>query len=467
LELLACKPTLDAPSPSAGSVDFSTYVAVGNSLTAGFSNGTGTGAGLYREGQDNSYTSILAKAMQATGKGPAEFLQPLYPVGSAGLGYAYLKGLTNGIPRIGAYPQDPTQVVGLQETSLLGPQPVQLNITNGMDIHNLGVPGIKLSDIDNVGYGVANPIGFNTYYERILPNDKGFMSYLSYTAKRKPTFFTAWLGSNDVLLFALNGNKVVSPGDGITPQSVFETKYALMLDTLMRTTSKGLVATIPQVTSAPYFTTVPQAPIVLDATQAGQLQAGYNAGYNLYIKGLNAGLPEGAPRYDTARFVAGANVPMIFDPNPLLAAVGNQRPLRPQNGELILLTASDSLGVGQGTKRPLDNKYVLDSIELKALSQATTAYNTFIRNQASSRKLALFDAEEVLKQVKAGTYNFDGLGITADFITGGVFSLDGVHPTARGYALIANEMIKAINTQYVTSLSPVNGGDYVGVTLPK
>jgi lysophospholipase L1-like esterase len=81
--------------------------------------------------------------------------------------------------------------------------------------------------------------------------------------------------------------------------------------------------------------------------------------------------------------------------------------------------------------------------------------------------LALFDAEEVLKQVKAGTYNFDGLGITADFITGGVFSLDGVHPTARGYALIANEMIKAINTQYVTSLSPVNGGDYVGVTLPK
>ena len=76
------------------------------------------------------------------------------------------------------------------------------------------------------------------------------------------------------------------------------------------------------------------------------------------------------------------------------------------------------------------------------------------------------DAAAVLEKVKAGQYYFDGTLISSSYVSGGAFSLDGVHPTKRGYALIANEMIKAINMKYGSSLQPVNAVDYPAVTFP-
>ena len=37
--VVACQPEIESPSFSNGEADFSSYVAVGNSLTAGFTNG--------------------------------------------------------------------------------------------------------------------------------------------------------------------------------------------------------------------------------------------------------------------------------------------------------------------------------------------------------------------------------------------------------------------------------------------
>ena len=61
---------------------------------------------------------------------------------------------------------------------------------------------------------------------------------------------------------------------------------------------------------------------------------------------------------------------------------------------------------------------------------------------------------------------FDGVKYTATFVTGGSFSLDGVHPTGRGYAILANEFIKAINAKYSSTLPLVNVNKYSGVTFP-
>ncbi|MFQ5511491.1 MAG: hypothetical protein ACE5EO_06535, partial [Candidatus Krumholzibacteriia bacterium] len=41
---------------------------------------------------------------------------------------------------------------------------------------------------------------------------------------------------------------------------------------------------------------------------------------------------------------------------------------------------------------------------------------------------------------------------TADFISGGVFSLDGVHPSSLGYFIVAREFIKTINASFGASL---------------
>ena len=53
-----------------------------------------------------------------------------------------------------------------------------------------------------------------------------------------------------------------------------------------------------------------------------------------------------------------------------------------------------------------------------------------------------------------------GYVLKSDFVFGGAFSLDGVHPTARGYAMIANMFSAAINTKYGSNLPPVKLSDY-------
>jgi hypothetical protein len=52
------------------------------------------------------------------------------------------------------------------------------------------------------------------------------------------------------------------------------------------------------------------------------------------------------------------------------------------------------------------------------------------------------------------------------FITGGFFSLDGIHPTPRASAIVANAFIKAINAQYGASVPLANVNDYNGVVFP-
>jgi phospholipase/lecithinase/hemolysin len=50
--------------------------------------------------------------------------------------------------------------------------------------------------------------------------------------------------------------------------------------------------------------------------------------------------------------------------------------------------------------------------------------------------------------------------MTASFVTGGAFSLDGVHPTPRGYAYISNLFINAINAKYGATLRTVDLAQY-------
>jgi len=82
----ACKPDIHNPKPSNGTANFSRFIAVGNSLTAGYSNG-----GLYLEGQENSYPAIMATQMKSVGGGA--FNQPLFTSAQAnGSGYLTLTG---------------------------------------------------------------------------------------------------------------------------------------------------------------------------------------------------------------------------------------------------------------------------------------------------------------------------------------------------------------------------------------
>jgi lysophospholipase L1-like esterase len=433
--LAGCQPKLDStnPAPSAGTANFTTYIAVGNSLTAGYQSG-----GLARAGQLNSYPSILARQFASAGGGA--FNQALFDQPYAhGSGYLRLSAITNGVP------------VTVPVTDSLAVLPGSLKAgTNllrkytGTDNQNLGVPGIKVADVTTNGYGYNNPLGFNPFFERLLPSTPpgALTSYVQYVQERvatlKPTFFSDWLGNNDVLGYASAGGA----SDVMTPVADFTTKYKQVLDVLTANGAKGVVATIPNVTNVPLFTTVKAS--VVKASIRSNPALPNAAAASFYIK-TGTGTTREATDADYILLTAQAVI-----------------------GTGATATVPFPIGVGYSATQsnPLPSQYVLDADEAAAVTTRTNDLNTVIRNEATARGLALFDANTYFQGVASSGIATNAVNNTAGFITGNLFSLDGVHPTSRGYSLIANEMIKAINSKYNAAIPQVNANDYRGVLLP-
>ena len=68
--------------------------------------------------------------------------------------------------------------------------------------------------------------------------------------------------------------------------------------------------------------------------------------------------------------------------------------------------------------------------------------------------------DNAMTQIANGGVSANGFTVTGAFVTGGGFSTDGVHPSPRGYALIANKFIEAINSTYGSNLKGVDLGNY-------
>jgi hypothetical protein len=423
--LSACKPEIHAPKPSSGSANFSRYIAIGNSLTAGFADG-----GLYRAGQMNSYPSIIAQQMQQVGGGA--FTQPLFSTDQAnGSGYLTLTGFNpDGTP----ITTPVTSNLGIRgQIAVPGFGNVTLYSKYTGDINNYGVPGIKLQQITYAPLG-----NLNGYYERLLPGDAptNTTPYLQFVTAKPFTFFSNWLGNNDALLYATSGGA----GDVLTDKQTFAYLYNLLITTMTANGAKGVVATVPDVTSIPYFNTI-TVPAVLGAVQKAnpQVQA-------IYINALVSGTTY-APRAATAKDLLILPFPTSKIGQPVQTPLG-------------------ALPYGLTPYTPIDNQYVLDENEVALTEDYVNFYNATIKSIAQSKGLAVFDAYTFLQGIKEHGIVEQGVSLNANYISGGIFSLDGIHLTPRGYAMVANEFIKAINKQYGSTVPQVDVANYSGVKFP-
>jgi len=497
------EPTAPLPALTAGSANFSKYVSLGNSLTAGFTDGA-----LFIAGQENSFPNLLSQKFALVGGG--SFTQPLANDNFGGL-------ILGGNPIISPVTGDrlfaPRLVFGGE-----GPVPLQslnpsaesttdfaLNNPTG-PFNNLGVPGAKSFHLAADGYGsLANfPSAANPYAIRIAGNTN--TSILDLATAQSPTFFSLWIGNNDVLGYALSG------GDGsdvITPQSVFEPTYNNLIAELTAGGAQGVVGNIPDVTSIPHFTTVPYNPLDPSNPNFGpqiptlngifgqlnqvfaflesqgvpnasdrQIVFSETAASAVVIQDESlidlssqiASVLQGSPTFPA--FVQSFGLPPAAAPlvaNLLGVVYGQARQATPD--DLFVLPSSRIIGevnensvafltsqglpqalAGQfsveGVSLPLADKWVLLPSEQAEIATATSTFNATIEASADQYGLALLDANMVLNQIAAGTISSGDFTLTSSLVTGGAFSLDGVHPTARGYALIANEVMKAIDATY-------------------
>jgi hypothetical protein len=425
LLLGACKPNIETPKPSRGSADFTRYIAVGNSLTAGYADG-----GLYLAGQMVSYPSIIGKQMQSVGGGA--FSQPLFSTTQAnGSGYLSLTGFNPDGTPITTPVTTNLAITGQQAIPGFGN--VTLYAKYSGEINNYGVPGIKLFHITYAPYG-----NLNGYYERLLPGNEGThtTTYLDFVTAKPFTFFSNWLGNNDALGYATSGGA----GDVLTDKNTFAQLYGLLISKLTANGQKGVVGTIPDVTSVPYFTTITVGAIL------GAVQKANPAAQALFINALVSGTTY-APRPATAKDLIVLTFPTSMIGKPVSTPYG-------------------TLPYGLTPYTPIDNQYVLDQNEIALTQDYVNSYNATIKSIAATNGLAVFDAYTFLNNIKQNGLVVDGVSVNSGYISGGLFSLDGVHLTPRGYAIVANEFIKTINAKYGSSIPSVNISDYNGVKFP-
>ncbi|MBC7607716.1 MAG: G-D-S-L family lipolytic protein [Burkholderiales bacterium] len=455
--------TVETPI-TAGTADFSKYVSLGNSLTAGFSDNA-----LFKKGQEGSYTNILAQQFALVGGG--EFRIPL--TGDDNLG-----GLL-----IGGTPIQGTRLYFNGVAPVPVPGPPVTEVTNHLTgpFNNMGVPGAKSFHLLAPGYGnLAGVISgaANPYFVRFASSPS--TTILADAIAQNPTFFSLWIGNNDVLSYATSGgtgtnqignlNPATYGGNDITDPNVFANVYTGLLDALTANGAKGVVANIPYVTTIPFFRTVPYNPVPLDLASATQL----NSGYATYNGGLataqGAGLITAEEKTRrTITFQAGKNAVVMVDSYLTnLAALGLPSYRQTTVEDLLILPSRTFIGtvVGgnpaaiNGVSVPLADNWVLSKDEVAEVKTAVDAYNETIRSLAVAKGLAFVDANAILSQVYNGGIRFGNYHLSASYVTGGAFSLDGVHPSARGYALIANKFMEAINAKYGSTFRPVDLGKY-------
>lgn len=461
---------------TSGNADFSNYVAVGNSLTAGFSD-----AALFIDGQTASFPNMLAGNFALAGGGSFTIPFMADNLGGATLGGTPFFGnrlildFSTGSPI-------PTPVEGQGST--------EISSTLNGPFNNMGVPGAKSYHLLAPGYGNVAGVAAglaNPYFARFASSPN--TTVLGDAASQNPTFFTLWIGNNDVLGFATSGGAGVDQTGNIDPSTygssdisdpmVVAGSIDAVLQTLTANGADGAIANIPDVTSIPYFSVVPYNSIPLDEATATLLNgafAAYNGGV-AQLQGLGVLSEEEADRRMVS-YSAGANNPVLLLDEDLTDLTGfnpaltNMRPATAD--DLIIFPAATFLGttVGgnptliNGVSVPLADNWVLTPEEQLAANTAVTAYNQVIAALAAQYDLALVDANAYLTGiVESGVTLNDGSVVTADFGTGGGFSLDGVHPSPRGYALLANLFIEAINAKYGSNLPGVDPLDFTGLYI--
>ena len=118
----------------------------------------------------------------------------------------------------------------------------------------------------------------------------------------------------------------------------------------------------------------------------------------------------------------------------------------------------------EGVTLPLEDKWALVPEEQAEIAVATEAYNGTISAVASANGLALVDLNSILVEASTTGIMFDDFNMNTDLVFGGLVSLDGIHLTARGYALMANSFLKAIDATYGSNFEAsgnlAKAGDY-------
>ena len=299
----------------------------------------------------------------------------------------------------------PTTIIAPKSPALGSPR----NLALARPYNNIAVPGATVVDAYlDTGRAGLPPANF------IL---RALGTQVQQASALRPSLITLWIGNNDVLGAAISGRAI--EGVTITPRTTFRQYYTAVVEDLSRSGARIVAANLPDVTTIPFVTTIP--PVVVNPTTRQPV------------------------------LVNGQTVPLLGPNGPLAS------------NTLVTLGASSLLAQGVGIPKelgglgtPLPDQVLLDANEVAIIRDVTTADNNAIRDICAAKSIPVLDANAILADFAAGNRSVGGLDLDSSFLTGGIFSYDGVHPSDLGYAVLANEWIRLINSSLGISLAEVD-----------
>jgi lysophospholipase L1-like esterase len=309
----------------------------------------------------------------------------------------------------------PPGAPGVLQLESLGPPPVitaTAGTTTGRDnpatqVTDLAVPGAELNDVANTVPLVSPTTGEQQITQLVL----GFpglglgeaYSQATFAINAKPTTIFLWIGNNDALVADETGMP-----SSMTSVADFTTQYtALITELSTKTNAHLIIGNIPDVTIVPYL------------QPAATLLAEYSAATGLPAAELSV--------------LFGITAGDLVNPEGL--------------GEISAI-------LGGTQKTPISDAGVLTAAEVTAVQAQVVAFNQVIAAQGKAVGATMVDINAIIGQAATGL-TINGYTANNAFLNG-FFSLDGIHPTNTGYAVVANGFIDAMNAAFKTSVPDVN-----------
>jgi lysophospholipase L1-like esterase len=262
---------------------------------------------------------------------------------------------------------------------------------NDAQATDLGVPGALLNDALNTRPTLpVNPSNILTDLILGVPGlaEGEDLTQVGWAQALQPTTLFVWIGNNDIL-----GAAAAADPSLATPIGTFQTEFKQLLDQLAETNATIVVANIPDVTAIPFFT----------STETIAQETGLPLIVIGQLLGIHPGdlvTPEGV-----------ALIPGIL--------------------------ADPSTG-------PLPSSVVLTFPKVIETQLIVDAYNAIIGFEVFVHGDTLVDIHTLSVRTAEHGIEANGQLLTNAFL-GGLFSLDGVHPTNTGYAVIANTFIQTLD----------------------
>ncbi|HSS66868.1 MAG TPA: SGNH/GDSL hydrolase family protein [Gammaproteobacteria bacterium] len=241
---------------------------------------------------------------------------------------------------------------------------------------------------------------FQAFQDLVLVPHAQDRSQIQIAVDLEPSTVVLWLGSNDVLWAVIGANPLL-----VTPPEFFKLAFITVLDRLTATEATIVVGNVPDVSVIPF------------TRPAGE-----------------------------------------FLPPDLFALLGITAEDR------ITLPGIQVIGeiLAGNVSPPLGDHFVLTPNEAIEIQLAVDDYNAFISDQVAALRsegypIALADINSMLNFAETNGVVLAGRTLTTELL-GGLFTLDGIHPTNTAHAIVANAFINVLNAEFNTGIRPLSVG---------